>query len=123
MANNFRRRNNLGQFIALEDLSTSSSSSETSSSFNESFEDIEDEIDPIENFEDLDLNRIEIQFQPDVHLPAPPPIMDYNLNPYNGNINPSRSELLKLFLKATEEQKDDYKLIRHGFHWSFHNFD
>ena len=110
MANNFRRRNNLGQFIALEDSSTSSSFSETSSSFNKSFEDIEDEIDPIENFEDLDLNRIEIQFQPDVHLPVPPPIMAYNLNPYNGNINPSQSEGLKLFLKATEERKDDLKI-------------
>ena len=103
MANNFRRRNNLGQFIVLEDSSTSSSSSKTSSSFNNLFKDIENEIDPIEKFEDLDLNRIEIQFQPDVQLPGPPPIMAYNLNPYNGNINPSQSEGLMLFLKETEK--------------------
>ena len=110
MTNNFRYRNNLGQFIALEDSYTSSSSSEISSSFNKSFEDSKDKIDPFENFGNLDLNQFEIQFQPNVQLPVPHPIMAYNLNPYNGNINPSQSEGLKLFLKATEEQKDDLKI-------------
>ena len=63
MANNFCLRNNLGQFIDLEDSTTSSSSSETSSLFNDPIEEIDNEIGPIDNLEDLDLNGIEIQLQ------------------------------------------------------------
>ena len=33
-----------------------------------------------------------------------------NLNPYNGNINPSINHGLKLFLKSTKEHKEDTKL-------------
>ena len=57
MANNFRLRNNLGQFIALDD-SLSTSRSSVNSSINESLGDLDNEIDPIENFDDLDLNGV-----------------------------------------------------------------
>ena len=34
----------------------------------------------------------------------------YDLNPYNGNINPSTPEGLKLFLKTAEERKGYVRL-------------
>ena len=39
--------------------------------------------------------------------------MASNLNPYNGNINPSTSEGLDLFLKATKERKDELNIKFH----------
>ena len=34
----------------------------------------------------------------------------FDLNPYNGNINLSTDNVLQLFLKSTEEHKEDAKL-------------
>ena len=103
MAYNFRLRNNLGQFIALEDFDTDSSTSINSSISNSSVEDQDNERDPINDFENLNLHAVPLNFP----LPV---IMAFNLNPYNGDINPSTSEGLKLFLKATEEKKEEQKL-------------
>ena len=90
MAYNFRLRNNLGQFIALEDSDTDSSTSINSSISNSSVEDQDHERDPINNFENLNLHAVPLNFP----LPV---IMAYNLNPYNGDINPSTNEGLNCF--------------------------
>ena len=37
-------------------------------------------------------------------------MVTYDLNPYNGNINASMNDGLKLFLKVTEERKGDARL-------------
>ena len=109
MAHNFRNRNNLGQFIAFGD-SLSSTSSADSISLDDLHEVIDHEIDHINNFNNLHLvfgqNRTQIQN----NIPVPLPIMAFNLNPYNGDLNPSTNDGLKLFLKATEERKEDAKL-------------
>ena len=103
MANNFRLRNQLGQFIAAEDSDTATSYTVQTEISDITFEDHDHEQDPIENLDEPNLNA--------VHLNVPLPVtMAFNLNPYNGDINPSTNEGLKLFLKATEEKKDDLKL-------------
>ena len=103
MAYNFRLRNNLGQFIAPEDSDTNSSQSLNQSISDSSIEDHDQEIDPIEKFKELNLNAVQLNLPLRV-------TMAYNLNPYNGDINPSTNEGLKLFLKVTEEKKDEQKL-------------
>ena len=103
MAYNFRHRNNLGQFIAIEDSDTNSSTSINSAISNSSVADQDNEQDPINDFKNLNLHAVPL------NLP-PPIIMAYNLNPYNGDIDPSTNEGLKLFLKATEEKKEEQRL-------------
>ena len=61
MANNFRLRNQLGQFIALENPDTASSYTVNSYISDIVFEDHDHKIDPINNFEELNLNT----FQPE----------------------------------------------------------
>ena len=95
MSHNLRPRNQLGQFIENFDnqirigvpFSDSSSSSSLLSSTDTS---------------DSSVNN---------NLPPPPiQVMAFNLNPFNGNINPSNADGQKLFLKATEERKDKKKM-------------
>ena len=90
MANKFRLRNQLGQFIALEDSDTASSYTIDSNISDISFEDHDHELDLIDNFEELHLNAVQLN----VPLPV---TMAFNLNPYKGNIDPSSNKALKLF--------------------------
>ena len=83
----------------------SSGSSVNSSILKKSLEDIDHEIDPIENFKNLDLNGIQSQFQQVIQLPVHISIMTFNLNPYNRDINPSTNEGLKLFFKSNGRNK------------------
>ena len=105
MAYNFRLRNNLGQFIALENSDTASSQSLNQSISDSSVEDHDQEIqiDLLGNFEELNLNAAQLNLPLSITMAC-------NLNPYNGDINPSTNKGLELFLKATEEKKDDQKL-------------
>ena len=91
MANNFRLRNQLGQFIAAEDSDTATSYTVQTEISEITFEDYDHEQDPIENLEELNLNA--------VHLNVPLPVtMAFNLNPYNGDINPITNEPYKLMV-------------------------
>ena len=80
MQNNLRQRNNLGQFFQ----------NQANQDYN-GFPRI-----PLQN---QILNPLQHQT-----------IATFDLNPYNGNIDPSANDGLNLFLKSIEEHKEDTKL-------------
>ena len=81
MQNNIRQRNNLGQFVP-----NLSNQNQKQNGF--------PLIPP-----NQPLNQLSNQI-----------MATYDLNPYNGNINLSTNDGLKLFLKSTEEHKGDARL-------------
>ena len=76
----------------------------------ETFYAIDNEIDSIENFDKLDIVGNYVQFQSDTQLPVQPTMSTFNLNQYNGNINPITGDRIELFLKVTEECKEEKRL-------------
>ena len=96
MSQNLRPRNQAGQFIENFDnqIRTNAPSSDSSSSSS---------IVSSTDTSDSSTNN---------NPPPPPPIqvMAFHLNPFNGDINPLNEDWQKLFLKATEESKDDKRI-------------
>ena len=99
VSQNPQPRNHLGQFIENFDdqlrIDVSSSDNKSSSSLSSS-----DSLDQSDNSQRIPL----------FHPAHPVQIMAYNLNPFDGDINPSNADGQKNFLKCTEERKDDKKL-------------
>ena len=93
MSHNLRPRNQAGQFIINFDNQIRFDAPSSDSSSSSSLVSSTDTSDSSTN-----------------NNPPPIQVMAFHLNPFNGDINPSNADGQKLFLKATEERKDDKQM-------------